>query len=182
MCGSEVCQMKLSIRESYISNLLHGPYHFLPLVVYLSIQHCSWGSVGSYGGFQIGALCPGYTDGNNCDQYVEQFSYDPSSDVFDHPNYNPSSFNNDFSLIRLNGLSTVTPVPIDMDNLSDSYTGGEIMQPIGFGTTSSGGSSSSTLKYVDVPYVTNEVCNDKYPPTITDAMMCAGDVVDGGEG
>merc|ERR1719330_1962583 len=34
----------------------------------LSAAHCSWDSR-SYGGFQIGALCPSYTDGNNCEQY-----------------------------------------------------------------------------------------------------------------
>ena len=50
----------------------------------------------------------------------------------------------------------------------------------GFGVTETGDVSSRLLD-VAVPYVTNEDCNDQYGGGILPAMMCAGDLVDGGE-
>ena len=96
----------------------------------LSAAHCSWGRPDRSGGFQIGALCDPYgpSESQNCLQKIEEFDIDA---VFDHDGYNPSSINNDFSLIRLSGRSTIAPVPMDIDNLSGGYVGGEILHPIG---------------------------------------------------
>merc|ERR1711963_861782 len=44
----------------------------------------------------------------------------------------------------------------------------------GWGTLSSGGSSTDTLQYVQVPAITNDQCNNAYGGSITDAMICAG--------
>merc|ERR1712083_161450 len=44
----------------------------------------------------------------------------------------------------------------------------------GWGTTSSGGQTSSKLLDVQVPVVSNAVCKAAMPNTITDAMLCAG--------
>merc|ERR1711963_1230214 len=44
----------------------------------------------------------------------------------------------------------------------------------GWGTLSSGGSSTDTLQYVQVPAITNSQCNNAYGGSITDAMICAG--------
>ena len=49
----------------------------------------------------------------------------------------------------------------------------------GFGETGSG--VSSHLLDVAVPYVDNPTCNSKYNGDITSAMMCAGDLSNGGE-
>lgn len=142
----------------------------------LSAAHCSWDNSG---GFQIGALCAPYGPSNsqNCDQKVEEFDIEK---VFDHEGYNSGTLNNDFSLIRLSGRSTITPVPMDTDSTSMGYQGGEELHPIGFGETGSG--VSSKLLDVAVPYVDNPTCNSKYGSgSITSAMMCAGDLSDGGE-
>jgi len=45
----------------------------------------------------------------------------------------------------------------------------------GWGTLSSGGSSTNDLQYVRVPAITNDQCNSDYGAgSITDAMICAG--------
>ena len=46
----------------------------------------------------------------------------------------------------------------------------------GWGTTSSGGSSPTNLRYVQVPAITNAKCNEDeaYNGLITDSMLCAG--------
>ena len=48
--------------------------------------------------------------------------------------------------------------------------------PIGFGTTSSGGSATTSLMHVDVNFVTQPDYNADYSGGITDVMMCAADV------
>ena len=46
----------------------------------------------------------------------------------------------------------------------------------GFGTQSSGGISSTTLKHVEVSYVDPDTCQSDYPAyTIDSSMMCAAD-------
>jgi len=142
----------------------------------LSAAHCGFDTSG---GFQIGALCSPYgpSESDNCDQKIEEFDIDA---VFDHDGYDNSNLNNDFSLIRLSGRSSIAPVPMDTNGLSNGYTGGEILHPIGFGETGSG--SSNHLLDVPVPYVTNVACNSQYNGGIFSAMMCAGDLYgDGGE-
>lgn len=141
----------------------------------LSAAHCQWDTSG---GFQIGALCSPYgpSAGSNCGQKVEEFDI---KKVYDHPKYNDGTLNNDFSLIRLSGKSSITPVPMDVSDISSNYSPGKILYPIGFGETGSG--SSNKLKDVAVPYVTNSKCGSLYGGGITNAMMCAGDTNNGGE-
>lgn len=94
-------------------------------VLLINAAHCSWSTAG---GFQIGALCAPYgpNDNQNCGQKVEQFGI---AQVFDHDEYNGSTLNNDFSLIQLDGRSTIAPVLMDMGDIS--YDGGEELHPIG---------------------------------------------------
>ena len=51
---------------------------------------------------------------------------------------------------------------------------------VGWGRTSEGGSSSHLLLKVDVPYVTDEICNRAYSGRIKESMICAGVVGEGG--
>ena len=44
----------------------------------------------------------------------------------------------------------------------------------GWGTLSYGGNSPESLQWVEVPAVTNDICNQAYYNSITDAMICAG--------
>jgi len=150
----------------------------------LTAAHCEFGNNGGQTvGFQVGALCEpfGPSSGNNCGQKVESFD---AVEVFDHPNYNSVNSNNDFSLIKLDGRSTITPVPMDSEAVSETYPEDKPLYPIGVGTTQSGSSVfPDRLLDVETKYVSNSKCQNKYSifGTITSNMMCSGDLVNGGE-
>lgn len=142
----------------------------------LTAAHCRFDTDA---GFQIGALCSPYgpTADRNCGQTLEEFRIDA---VFNHPDYDDVPLNNDFSLIHLNGRSSISPVLMDTDSTSLEYTGGEYLWPVGFGRTGSE-NNVDHLQSVKVPYVTNSRCDRLYGfRDITSAMMCAGDVLEGG--
>ena len=53
----------------------------------------------------------------------------------------------------------------------------------GWGRLESGGQQPNILNVVSVPFVENSVCEEKYAAggaTITDKMICAGNVEEGG--
>ena len=50
----------------------------------------------------------------------------------------------------------------------------------GWGTLSYQGNSPDSLQWVEVPAVTNAICNQAYSNSITDAMICAG-LAEGGK-
>lgn len=88
-----------------------------------------------------------------------------------HPNYTPSTFDNDIALIELSQASAVTP--------NSSWGGtpqeGVMASVAGWGTTSEGGDASITqLLQVEVPVVSNATCNQSYNGAITGNMVCAG--------
>ena len=94
-----------------------------------------------------------------------------------HPNYDGSTMENDFMLLKL-----ATPVNIATPRLSIATSGGSsdpsagtTLTVIGVGLTTDGGSTASTLREVDVPVVEANECNDLYGGGIaTDVMFCAG--------
>lgn len=78
----------------------------------------------SIGSYVIGAL--DYSDTSNGGQFLQVISV---SQTFQHPfygnsNYVPDSF--DFRLNKLERSSTITPVDIDSDGLSDLYRNGKV--------------------------------------------------------
>jgi trypsin len=75
----------------------------------------------------------------------------------------------DFMVLKLDGNSSYDPIELD-DGMSLE---GETLRTIGWGTTSSGGSSSAVLLEADVDYVPNSECNANYGGSILDSMMCA---------
>ncbi|KAL7502314.1 hypothetical protein ACHAXN_000296 [Cyclotella atomus] len=83
-----------------------------------------------------------------------------------HPNYNGNTMTNDFALVFLNRGTTekVDFVKLNQDN---SYpSAGSSSRAMGWGTTSSGGSSSSVLRevqQVDLPVISNQQCSQQYP-------------------
>ena len=47
-------------------------------------------------------------------------------------------------------------------NTDDAFPNGEMSRAMGWGTTSSGGSSSNVLREVDLPVITNGECDSRY--------------------
>eukprot|EP00951_Prasinocladus_malaysianus_P004005 scaffold28405_cov40-Prasinocladus_malaysianus.AAC.1 len=83
-------------------------------------------------------------------------------------------------IIQLSGDSSQEPIRLDSASAYDGTDlpidgpGGQILHVMGWGTTSSGGSSAPRLMEVDVAYHSNPDCNDAYGAgSITDSMMCA---------
>jgi hypothetical protein len=58
---------------------------------------------------------------------------------------------------------------------------GDLATVSGWGTTSSGGSTSPVLLAVDVPLVSDDDCAAAYGAFRAASLLCAGDLVDGGE-
>ena len=127
-------------------------------------------------GYQIGALCSPYIQGDNCNQQVDYFNVQNKTI---HPDYNSFNLDNDFALVRLDGVvsSSITPVGIDDGSYSSSYTNGKGLWTVGFGIADNG-SVVDHLRHVEVGYVDNESCITDYSyeeRNILDSMMCATD-------
>ncbi|NOZ08170.1 MAG: trypsin-like serine protease, partial [FCB group bacterium] len=105
------------------------------------------------------------------------------TDIYIHPAYDNLTQDNDLALLHLDGIAPAdfTPLPLISDPTLDDA--GNLARVMGWGTTSSGGDVSPVLLEVDVPIISNTVCNEPahYGGWVTDNMICAGDIVDGGE-
>ncbi|XP_030375601.1 trypsin-1 [Scaptodrosophila lebanonensis] len=107
-----------------------------------------------------------------------------ASHVKTHEFYSPVSFDNDIALIRLD-----RPVPVDgtlrpicMPVPGYSFEG-ELGIVTGWGVQAEGGLASDTLREVSVVIITQAECrNSSYSESeITDNMICAGDLAEGGK-
>merc|ERR1719211_397131 len=93
--------------------------------------------------------------------------------------YSSSTLNNDWSILKLasplemNSDVQAACLPSSAGYLSTS-SAEERCFTSGWGTLSSGGSSTNNLMYVRVPAITNAQCNSAYGGSITDSMICAG--------
>jgi len=125
----------------------------------LSAAHCA--NLGTY--VQIGRY-----DLNDSNESFENIKVKRE---IPHPSYNSGSFDNDFMLLELETSSQYTPVSIDSG--SQTINNNDDVTVIGWGTTSSGGLSSSELLEVEVDVVENEKCNLDYSGGITGNMLCA---------
>lgn len=96
------------------------------------------------------------------------------SEIIDHSGYDDNTLYHDISLLKLS-----SPVPISSEVLpvclpppNPTYAG-KTATVTGWGTTSSGGSSSSILKEVAVPVLSNAACKSTYSD-LTINQVCAG--------
>jgi len=103
------------------------------------------------------------------------------SGVINHPSFNAATFENDIAVVKLNGSMTCSQGkiwPACLPNTARyAYEGWADTVVSGWGTISSGGAISNTLKYVKVPPVSDATCNaaDSYDGDIvSDQMICAG--------
>jgi secreted trypsin-like serine protease len=89
-----------------------------------------------------------------------------------HPQYSNNSLNNDYALLHLTQpITDFEPIKLVT---SDSHDDEPVMSTtMGWGATSSGGSSSNILLEVDVPI--DDSCGNYSNSSITNNMVCAGD-------
>ena len=102
-----------------------------------------------------------------------------------HRRYNDSTFDYDFKILHLREPvqfgPRAAPACLPTQNMGIGFLTGKLMTVSGWGDTGTG--SSDTLYTGDVEGVSNAQCSDLYsstPYSITDAMLCAGDVENGG--
>jgi secreted trypsin-like serine protease len=65
----------------------------------------------------IGALCD---DKDNCGQFSESME-SGTAQIFNHPQFNADTYNNDFALIKLPRRSKIEPLAMDSGNISPNY-------------------------------------------------------------
>ena len=93
------------------------------------------------------------------------------AEIIIHPQYSNNSLNNDYALLRLSSpITNFEPIQLATD---ESHHEEPVMSTtMGWGTTSSGGSSSNFLLEVDVPI--DDSCGYYSNSEITNNMVCAG--------
>jgi trypsin len=102
--------------------------------------------------------------------------------VIRHPQYNETTTDYDFALLELSADSSYTPISLNTTEIDIPLTGAPVLATVaGWGTTAENGYSlPAILQKVDVPLVSNDVCNADYKGVITDRMICAG-LTEGGK-
>ena len=91
--------------------------------------------------------------------------------VIVHPQYSGNSLDNDYALLHLTTESNFEPIQLITENAHDNEP--VMSTTMGWGATSSGGSSSNFLLEVDVPI--DDSCGSYSNSEITNNMVCAGD-------
>ncbi|WP_131505594.1 serine protease [Limimaricola cinnabarinus] len=93
-----------------------------------------------------------------------------------HPDWNPTTFDNDAALIQLASDATMGE-PVEMQTTDEQLPVGPRVRVTGWGATSMGGPGSDDLLFAEVPVITNEVCNEpaSYDGAILPSMFCAGE-------
>ena len=134
----------------------------------VTAAHCVVGESPSSIDVKIGLHNVNGTTGNQTRDVVE---------IIIHPNYSNNSLNNDYALLRLDEpITNFEPIQLCTDTNHDEEP--VMATTMGWGATSSGGSSSNFLLEVDVPI--DDSCGSYSNSEITNHMVCAGDS-NGGE-
>ena len=110
-------------------------------------------------------------------------------EIIMHASYDAVTTENDVALIKINGSFSFNEnvAPIDLISLDDVAAGvlnsGELATVTGWGSLYTNGPSPSILQMVQVPVVSNATAmhpNGYAQGEITDDMLCAGDMTEGG--
>ena len=92
--------------------------------------------------------------------------------VIPHPSYNSATFKNDVLVIKLKtAITQVAPVALNTNSAVPAVGAAEIV--FGFGTTSSGGSTSKVLLEVGQNAVSYTTCNNYYGIIFDAGMTCS---------
>ncbi len=139
----------------------------------LTAAHCVYGKSASSFTITLGDHNAYSNEGTEQTRSVSQ--------IIVHPSYNSSTSDNDVALMKLSSAVTlnsrVQTIPLVTSPADDSLVAPGVMATVtGWGATSEGGSSSSVLREVAVPIVSNTTCNSSssYGGEITANMLCAG--------
>ncbi|KAG1967444.1 transmembrane protease serine [Pimephales promelas] len=103
--------------------------------------------------------------------------------IIPHPNYSPTTQNNDIALLQLSSSVTFSAYirPVCLAAADSVFAAGTESWVSGWGKLNSGDTSiPNTLQEVQIPIVSNIVCNAAYRGSITSNMLCAG-VNEGGK-
>ncbi|CAG7837660.1 unnamed protein product [Allacma fusca] len=93
-----------------------------------------------------------------------------------HEGYDDDLLYNDIALIEIDGEFNLNDnvKPIELAPAGEEYDGGNCVTS-GWGSTREGGSVSDDLRYVQVPFVSDEACRDAYSEDeVLSSMLCAG--------
>ncbi|XP_067003046.2 trypsin-1 [Anabrus simplex] len=131
----------------------------------LTAAHCVSGSSASRFSLRAGTSTRG--SGGSVHQ---------ASQIIAHPNYDLRTIDYDYALIKVSSpFSLGSNVAIvALPSQGEAVADGTNSVVTGWGSTSEGGWSASTLQQVTVPVVSNSECNSAYGGGITDRMICAG--------
>jgi hypothetical protein len=100
----------------------------------------------------------------------------PILEIILHPEYNPSTFENDVALLRLETSAGAAYPPLPIIEDPALAKPGIMATIIGWGDTTGEGDYASILQEVSVPIVSNETANrpESYNGAITEKMLPAG--------
>ncbi len=102
------------------------------------------------------------------------------SDIWIHPEWDSAALKNDASVLTLDTALSEAPLALASPADSDLYAAGANSTVLGWGVTESG-STSDTLRKVDVPVTADTDCAASYPGSFDAAsMVCAG-LAEGGK-
>ncbi|MGC9539839.1 S1 family peptidase [Streptomyces sp. UG1] len=102
------------------------------------------------------------------------------SDIWIHPDYQDVTAGNDVAVLTLSTSMPYTPVSYVGSSDTGVYATGTTARIIGWGTTSSGGSSSNQLRTATVPTVSDSSCAGSYGSDfLASDMICAGNTSGG---
>jgi secreted trypsin-like serine protease len=99
------------------------------------------------------------------------------SRIWIHPNYTAAEDGSDVAVLTLSSSMPYAPVSYVTSSQTGVYAAGTTARILGWGTTSSGGSSSNQLRTATVPTVSNSVCgsSSSYGSAFKASdMVCAG--------
>jgi len=96
--------------------------------------------------------------------------------IIRHPQYNADTTDYDFALIELDKDSKYAPVPLNTTDIAIPASGQPVIATVaGWGVTNENSYNlPNLLQKVEVPLVSQDVCNKDYNGVITDRMLCAG--------
>ncbi|MEU9734122.1 serine protease [Streptomyces sp. NPDC048002] len=97
------------------------------------------------------------------------------SRIWIHPSYTDATNGDDVAVLTLSTSMPYTTAPYVSSTQTGVYAAGTTARIIGWGTTSSGGSSSNQLRTATVPMVSDSSCGGSYGSDFVQSdMVCAG--------